>query len=271
MSIQSGTNNDNEPPKWLVCVALATDKMVSAPEVMAKFQEKVREWAHNHAKTEDPVFPCFPHPRRAPTLLEEFALISAIHDQICTDATPINPWDGLEDSLTGADESVVEAAKENLRYCVAYDTLLSVRVPQLWECDSGIVEGWLEDVRAGLGLAKRIPRSEADLEKAAAASNDSNIAQPPATDNADKLESSRKAPAIDDEDRRILRVLHKQKPRMLTICTVSENAHVGNKTVGQRLKRLIECGLAVRPQGPNRGATITDEGIKLLESITTPE
>jgi len=153
LSAAGDATNNNEPPKWLVRVALATDEMVSVPEVMANLQEKVREWARIHAKSKDPVFPCFPHPKRAPTPLEEFALISAIHDRICTDATPINPWDGEWNVIDDQGWRVIYATLWELRFDMAYGLLVDHRVPHLRNCASSIVEGWFEHVRDGLGLA----------------------------------------------------------------------------------------------------------------------
>ena len=93
---------------------------------------------------------------------------------------------------------------------------------------------------------------------------------------AEKPEGQRQDPsdttaplALDDEDFSILSELNQEPPRLLTTYDLEQACLVTRKTVGRRLHRLIERGLAIRPQGDRAGATITDLGKNLLTPAVT--
>ncbi|HYV35513.1 MAG TPA: hypothetical protein VE988_07410 [Gemmataceae bacterium] len=77
--------------------------------------------------------------------------------------------------------------------------------------------------------------------------------------------------SVDDEDIGILNALHEQAPRLCTLYDLETNANVARKTAGARLKKLIDRGLATRPNGEKRGATITAEGQELLKRCPPPK
>src|SRR5262249_1337724 len=96
---------------------------------------------------------------------------------------------------------------------------------------------------------------------------DSNRGIQQAKSPADTPEGAATSPALDDEDVEILRILKKRAPMLLTVGQISVPTGICETTVAQRVKQLIAVGLATRPKGPKRGATITPEGQALLSKI----
>jgi hypothetical protein len=77
-------------------------------------------------------------------------------------------------------------------------------------------------------------------------------------------------PAVDGDDIKILAQLCKAAPRLLNNYALESETRISRKTVGTRLKRLIEAGLAHRPKGDRKGAAITQKGIDLLAKLKPP-
>jgi DNA-binding MarR family transcriptional regulator len=75
--------------------------------------------------------------------------------------------------------------------------------------------------------------------------------------------------ALDYEDEKILRQLAERCPRLLTVGQIAGPTYLAEKTVRARLTALIKEGLAERPRGPKRGATITKKGQELLKRLPT--
>jgi hypothetical protein len=74
-------------------------------------------------------------------------------------------------------------------------------------------------------------------------------------------------PSLDDEDVGILKVLKDRQLLLMTAAQIAGASHVSERTVRDRLNRLIDLGLASRPRGKKRGATITAAGIAVLEGL----
>lgn len=90
---------------------------------------------------------------------------------------------------------------------------------------------------------------------------DPAAASPAKDDGADGHETNI---ALDDEETIILNWLAKHPKKLYGLYTLGNKTGISRKTVGKKLNRLIGLGLAVRPNGSNKGATITREGISFL-------
>jgi hypothetical protein len=75
---------------------------------------------------------------------------------------------------------------------------------------------------------------------------------------------------VDEFDVEILNALASHAPIRLSLQDLTANTEISRKTIGQRLKSLIDHELACRPDGDRKGATITDEGKAYLRKLTTP-
>ena len=84
----------------------------------------------------------------------------------------------------------------------------------------------------------------------------------------DANEPSVGLPAIDADEENILRSLQRLFPRTQNNYDLQADTSISRKTVGTKLNRLIEIGLAERRPGP-KGATITALGRELLRHLPT--
>jgi hypothetical protein len=66
--------------------------------------------------------------------------------------------------------------------------------------------------------------------------------------------------ALDAEDEKLLAAMAGQPNRLWTIIDLSDQAHVSNKTAGERVNRMIGLGLAHRPRGPRGGVQVLAKG-----------
>jgi len=74
--------------------------------------------------------------------------------------------------------------------------------------------------------------------------------------------------SLDDEELAVLRALQRAEPRLLRIIDLEADGDCpSNRIIGERVNTLIGCGLAARPKGPKRGATITQAGRDLLARL----
>jgi hypothetical protein len=76
-------------------------------------------------------------------------------------------------------------------------------------------------------------------------------------------------PTVDDEDETILRTLRKAHPRRLTQDQIEARSQprVSRRTISARMTNLVRDGLVAYPSGRNQGATITEDGLRLLGQI----
>jgi hypothetical protein len=84
------------------------------------------------------------------------------------------------------------------------------------------------------------------------------------------------SPPISKPGEVILRVLLKDRPKCFTIdAIVSECNKIGeyfsDKTIRRELTLLIDLGLAARPRGKRRGATLTPAGVDLACKLETKQ
>lgn len=70
--------------------------------------------------------------------------------------------------------------------------------------------------------------------------------------------------ALTREDDLILKRMQQSKPKLLSLYEF--NGIANRKLIGKRIERLISKGLAHRPEGPNKGATITECGSTLIKN-----
>jgi hypothetical protein len=76
-----------------------------------------------------------------------------------------------------------------------------------------------------------------------------------------------KLPAVDNEDREILRILNKLPELLQTRDQIANKSFVSHKTVCARLPRLEKWGYVSRFWGPKRGWRITQTGSELIERL----
>ncbi|MHC4698285.1 MAG: hypothetical protein ACYTFA_16255 [Planctomycetota bacterium] len=92
----------DDPPGWLVDVAVRVDELVSQTEGMQRFRDMIRQQTADHA-ARDPLPPTYPDgqirynpvellPIRETSLAEKYATLAAIHDVVCQRTQEINPW-----------------------------------------------------------------------------------------------------------------------------------------------------------------------------------
>ncbi len=190
--------------------------------------------------------------------VECYAVLAAIHDAHYDRAVePINPFK----------DTPHDVESKEVWLGTAYWALVDA-VPQLESDDLPALQAILADVRADLdrmtakengssepteGSPKLLERQHGD---------ESRDSENPGA-SADTAEEPL---AIDDEDHKILRFLDNQHPKLQTLVDIEAGANVTRKTAGERLTRLIGQGLAIRPKGPNGGATITSKGVTLVAS-----
>jgi hypothetical protein len=78
-------------------------------------------------------------------------------------------------------------------------------------------------------------------------------------------------PSLDGEEVIILRTLSDAAPQLCNNYYLEAKCTISRKTVGDRLRRLIELGLAHRPKGARKGTTITLQGAELLVKLPPPK
>jgi hypothetical protein len=74
-------------------------------------------------------------------------------------------------------------------------------------------------------------------------------------------------PTLDATKLAVLRFLGKTAPRLVLNADIEAGAELGKQAVVATVLWLIEKNLAVRPNGPRKGTTITDEGRQLLAKM----
>ena len=75
------------PKIWLRALASRIDDSIRRPGVLERVREMIRKWASELSEPCDLV----PIPKRGLTLVEEYALMGAIHDA-CGPGVRLNPW-----------------------------------------------------------------------------------------------------------------------------------------------------------------------------------
>jgi hypothetical protein len=77
-------------------------------------------------------------------------------------------------------------------------------------------------------------------------------------------------PAVSKSGKVILAALLKQYPMLQTIEEICDEVrgYVSERTIGPELNQLIDAGLAERPQGERKGATLTPTGKALAENLS---
>jgi DNA-binding transcriptional ArsR family regulator len=122
---------------------------------------------------------------------------------------------------------------------------------------------WIELCEDALPLMYQsgiFPPSPADV----AATYDSEVNGQTKRDDA---ETAGEAPALDDEDVRILRALAEQRPTLQTPDQIETGSRVSHRTISARLQSLRKDGLVQQPKGPKSGTAITKDGLNLLKKI----
>lgn len=81
-------------------------------------------------------------------------------------------------------------------------------------------------------------------------------------------------PSLDAQAATVVKVLGSQPSMLLGTVTIADLSRrfgvvLGRHTVGERLSRLITQGIASRPDGKRKGATLTKKGRALHESLST--
>jgi hypothetical protein len=147
------------------------------------------------------------------------------------------------------------------------------RVPIFTEVECMVLELWLETQWAALAArqyvhpieTKRLERVREVLEFNRQRLQSTAEPQPapsvPPTSSA----------VVDTIDVAILRALDKYAPQLRDNYDLEGDTNTTRKTIGPRLTTLIEQGLAERPKGPRKGATITSAGKNLLLKCQAPE
>jgi len=74
-------------------------------------------------------------------------------------------------------------------------------------------------------------------------------------------------PAVSKSGKLILAALLKHYPTLQSIEEIRDETDLSDRTVGPELKTLITDGLAARPKGKGKGATLTATGKALAERI----
>jgi hypothetical protein len=140
---------------WLRDVAVRVDELVGHPLAMDRFRQMLRVWKQQHdarrptgtalgragVPVQDNPIKLFPTQRM--TLAEKYARLAAIHDFICENAKPINPWHAPQS---------LKKLKPAMSYAV-----LCRRVTDLDETTRPRIESLLHEVAAD--VAEALPTS----------------------------------------------------------------------------------------------------------------
>jgi predicted transcriptional regulator len=98
------------------------------------------------------------------------------------------------------------------------------------------------------------------------------LASPPATEPAtkgqgDEAADDRRSAALDRNNVAVLFCLSNREPALQTLDDIVVSAKVSRDTASKALKELIDGGLASRPKGERKGATVTDKGQTMAAQI----
>lgn len=97
----SSSLDDRNTPAWLRDIAIYIDGLVKPSDVMTRFRQGLRTWKNEHERRGPKLEashrgrrhnPVELIPTRRMTLAEAFALLAAIHDEVCVGARRIDPW-----------------------------------------------------------------------------------------------------------------------------------------------------------------------------------
>lgn len=80
------------------------------------------------------------------------------------------------------------------------------------------------------------------------------------------MERQMAPPPLDANDLAILQAFANASPAILIIVDVCGRTGLSNKTVGEKISRLLNAELLERPNGERKGATITPKGRLALKS-----
>jgi len=70
---------------------------------------------------------------------------------------------------------------------------------------------------------------------------------------------------LDGNEVAVLMLLKNRKP---VLCTLDDVTNMSRNTAGKALRKLIDAGYAHRPKGNRKGATITDSGLSVVQSLS---
>lgn len=80
--------------------------------------------------------------------------------------------------------------------------------------------------------------------------------------------SAEMGPALDKDEVAILTALASAAPQLCWTYDLEGAISLSRKTIGEKLSRLIDLGLADRPMGARKGAVITSQGRAILAQVT---
>ena len=76
--------------------------------------------------------------------------------------------------------------------------------------------------------------------------------------------------SLDNDDLNILTFLSKSPTGLFPLVEIAGHVQRSEKTVGKRIKNLLNAGLVGRPKGNRGGTKITQAGLDHLASIPLP-
>lgn len=79
--------------------------------------------------------------------------------------------------------------------------------------------------------------------------------------------SVEETPPLTREDTSILRCMLKSHPQLMTLLDIEGESDVSRKTIGKRLEGLQVAGLVHRPNGPKKGAGLSERGKTIAERL----
>ncbi len=72
---------------------------------------------------------------------------------------------------------------------------------------------------------------------------------------------------LDTYEAAVLEALRQQYPILQTVATVAVDAGVSPKVAARSVNGLVDMGLAIRPRGSHKGATLTGPGLQLANQL----
>lgn len=196
-------------------------------------------------------------------LNKKYATLAAIHDYSKHCSCLIDPWLGrhwrreLYVPNDGSPPRETISAEEEPEYATAMKYYnLKLVVAEITDDDQSELKKFLDNVSNDL----KQHCGEEDTPQ-----TDRPVPERPFDDVTKELGAdSSNFPVLDDEDIKILSTLSGSR-MLMTLTELEMTTRISRKTIGERVKLLIEQKLLHRPKGPKRGVTITAYGKDCLE------